>query len=284
MSKTEVDAMYSPLEQVAEALAHRQRLRERVENWWQEMGWGIPPILHQATSPLAFLCRNVATARYEDIAFTLLAQQAGLSPTWFEYHRDRFVDHSPYKYSLIRMYRCEGRGRKGGALLSKLVLASPIESRGKTLCDIEITQSGTTQPLVDYHHHLHDTLLGPTSKYEASAWLATMAERPPNQLLYQLPADIRARHPAICYYPAMLSLAIAHGAIFEDYHGGESGNRLDSFTSKICLPALRWVTSIFQAQPLIVRMPWHEGFQWYPGKTDWKSHSIIPNAYLSQCC
>jgi hypothetical protein len=65
-------------------------------------------------------------------------------------------------------------------------------------------------------------------------------------------------------YDLFLLLFVAHMVLFEDYHGGESGDELDGFTSKVFEPAFERVYKCFDVKPLIVPVAWKPEFAYYP--------------------
>lgn len=254
---------YAPLSPyIREEVARRQPLRYQIEAWWLENGWGNPPIVQAMEGRLCgVLTRHIATFRYEDGLFSLMAKEAGLHPVWLEYVDDKFVDVSPYKRSLLRPTLCFGRGRRGGFKLRKEnLVANEGFWRGKPLQNI-VTDQG--EQLVSWHHVLQDEMLRgflteSPKRTDCSEWLAKVSPT------------------AYGYYEAYLSCFIAHAVLFEDFHGGESGQELDSFTRGIFEPAWKRVHEQFGVSPLIVRLPWWESLGYYPGDGEWRSHGVIP--------
>lgn len=255
---------YTPLSPyIREEIARRQPLRNQVETWWQENDWGLPPIIQAMDGHLCgVLARHVATFRYEDGLFALMAKEAGLHPCWFEYTADEYADKSSYKRSLLRPTLCFGRGRRGGYKLRKDPL---VENeglwRGKPLQTIVTDHDGGK--LVEWHHKLQDQMLEgflaqPPKRMDCSEWLAKVSPT------------------ARGYYEVYVSLFISHAVLFEDFHGGESGQELDSFTRGIFEPAWKRVQERFGVSPLIVRLPWWESLGYYPGGREWRSHGVIP--------
>lgn len=254
---------YAPLSPyIREEVARRQPLRYQIEAWWLENGWGNPPIVQAMDGHLCgVLARQVATFRYEDGLFSLMAKEAGLHPFWFEYTADDYADKSNYKRSLLRPTLCFGRGRRGGLRLRKEILVDNEGLwRGRSLSTINTDHGGK---LVEWHHKLQDQMLDgflaqSPKRTDCSGWLAKVS-----------PA-------ARGYYEAYLSMFVAHAVLFEDYHGGESGTSLDDFTGGIFEPAWKRVAERFGVSPLIVRLPWWESLGYYPGDGEWRSHGVIP--------
>ncbi|MBI4252577.1 hypothetical protein HY623_00125 [Candidatus Uhrbacteria bacterium] len=207
------------------------------------------------------LSRHVATFRYEDGLFALMAKEAGLLPMWLEYVGDKYVDVSSYKRSLLRPTLCSGRGRNGGLKLRKETLVENEQFwRGKPFQNIVTDHGGQ---LVAWHHTLQNEMLEgllveKPVRTDCTGWLGRIAST------------------AHGYYEAYMSVFVAHGVLFEDYHGGESGNALDNFTGRVFEPAWKRLHERFGVRPLIVRLPWWESLGYYPGDREWRSHGVIP--------
>lgn len=235
----------------------RMHLRKKVEEWMQAQGWGFPKMPEEKY--LAMLGRHVATSRYEDIVFMLMARRAGLRPMWMEYTADQLVCVSPFKRGLLKYQTCSGRGRNGGYKTKSVKLASIENWKSRPIRDVVISTS--RKRVVDHHHELQDRMLGNPLRMDFSYWLAKIG---------------KARR----YYTAYLAMFVAHGVLFEDYHGGESGDELNGFTGQIFEPSFAEVKRIFGVQPLIVPMPWKNEFAFYPEDPNWRDHGIIPKDLL----
>ncbi|MFM2330985.1 MAG: hypothetical protein RLZZ26_492 [Candidatus Parcubacteria bacterium] len=241
-------------------LENRRSLRPAVEEWWRANNWFIP---ERFTESHAFACfgRAIATRRYEDALFVHYAHTAEFSPLWLEYTESSFSSHSPFKRSLLQPLFYERHGKGGGIVTKKHELAPIATERAKTISHIR-TKVGET--LVDYHHRLHARFgLDPRSIVECSRFYGQFGK-------------------ATEYYLPYLSLFVAHGVLFEDYHGGESGTALSSFTDEIFTPAFDSFGSLFGCSPLLVRMPWHDNLRLYvpQERTDWIDHGVIPDDML----
>lgn len=267
--------MYHSAHTVQAEIEARRPLTQAVEAWWQEKGWGIPNIPPRNGHPLGILARHVATFRYEDALFVLLAEQAGLEPVWLEYTGDRFADVSPFKHSLGRPVFCTRRGRNGGYGLTGL---HEIGIRGrKSLFDFTCANGRPInglrifdgRPLVDFHHDRQDQMTGNTARrFDLTTWLRQIGS-------------------AKDYYEAYLSLFVAHGVLFEDYHGGESAGQDDKpdvlfdFTAKIFEPSWQAVCQRFGLEPLIVPLPWYDYCRYYPLHPDWRDNGVILPEHLA---
>ena len=235
----------------------KQGVQKRVVEWFANEGFELPfPVIPN----MAVLGRHVATCRYEDLVYKLMAESAGLTPTWMEYTGDKFVTCSSVKKSLLQPFTCDGKGRAGGWRTRKMKLANPHCWDGKNISDV-ILQDGTN--LVKWHHNHQDAIMGDVVRYDSTNWLK------------QFPRG------ASEYYPYYLAAFVAHGVLFEDYHGGESGDELDSFTTDVFQPAWDRVVREIGIAPIIVPLPWWDGLQYYPANADWERHEVIDVSRLA---
>lgn len=257
------DRMYVEAAEAVGELRRRRDIRRRVEAWWLESGWGLPPAVSGLDAPLALFARQLASARFEDILFYERARACGLLPVWLEYTGDRMSDRSPYKRSLLRRYVCHGRGRNGGLRVQIERLASVQRWAGRRFDEITVEASG--QPIVQFHRDLQDSVLQPGSyaRCDMTPWLRQMGSR------------------AEAYYQAELSLYLAHGICFEDFHGGESGDELSLFTQRVVEPAWSAVVERFGVLPLIVPMPWWPELAYYPPNANWRDQGVISEESMS---
>ncbi|MEK7102665.1 MAG: hypothetical protein AAB912_03490, partial [Patescibacteria group bacterium] len=115
--------------------------------------------------------------------------------------------------------------------------------------------------LLSWHHAQLERMVPGATYADATPWLQKIGN-------------------AWAYYELALSIYVAHGVLFEDYHGGESGTKLDSFTVQVFEPAWEAVRRRFGVSPLIVRLPWGPGFDCYPNNQAWRDHGIIPAELL----
>lgn len=235
---------YSPREAVME-LKKRQTdgIKEVVEDWWRKNGWTMPCI---PAGEFGMLVRQVATARYEDLLFMEMAKAVGLNPLWAEYTEDKFFLHSSYKRSLLKMFFCSGKGRSGGWKIRKEKLSCVHHCHRKILNEIQ-TKKGS---LIEYHHALQKKFI-------------------PNATRIDISDTFRQS------YSAYLSLFIAHGILFEDFHRGESGPALDGFTANVFQPAWEMLVDELGMKPLITPLPWWEGMNFYPADHSWLEHGVF---------
>lgn len=239
--------------EAADELKKRAGMRAQVEAWWRECGAGIPPVNGHLQIPRGLIGRHVATFRYEDEIFVQLAQEVGLHPLWLEYLGDRFTTAAPVKLALLQRFLFEGVGRSGGHKTRKEVLANAKHWDGKPLTDIVLNDGAK---LIEFHHAWQEQLYPGAERIDFTSWLW------------------RAGKSSDRYYELYLSLFVAHAVLFEDYHGGESGGKLDNFTTRVFEAAHARVKARFGVDPLIVPLPWWHGLQYYPATREHRG--IIP--------
>jgi len=232
-------------------LAERSNLKSEVEKWWKASGFGAPPL--PDIPNMAILARQVATFRYEDAAFVKHAEGEGLTPVWFEYTGDKLSQESSFKRSLIEVHVSKGRGKRGGLKTKSIeTVANLSEWNGKPLNTV-MTSSGN---LVDFHHAIQDRIRPGSLRIDGTDWVKKMGG-------------------AKRYYEAYLSVFIAHAILFEDFHGGESGKTLHSFTATVFEPAWRTVTARFGATPLITPLAWSPEYRFYPADASWLEDGVV---------
>lgn len=241
--------------------AHRQLLerrenfdlRKKVDNFFLQASCGIPQL---PDIPFALLARQIATARYEDIVFQLIARVAGLDPVWSPYHGDVFSSQSAYKKTLIDPFIIEGRGNKGGPKRHKdsgLIVNSIEGCNHKPIGSI-MTKSGIS--LVSYHMQRRDYILPNTiCTPDMTRWFKSLGN-------------------AKQYYPYYLAMAIYHCVIVDDFHQW-SDDAEKVFAEEVFEPAFNLVTEKFGVSPLIIQLPWWNELAWYPADANWCNHKII---------
>ncbi len=185
----------------------RRALRRDVEAWWNSQSWGRPS-LTEAHRAMAILARQIATFRYEDGAFVLLAEAAGLEPSWFELATDLFSRKSPFKRSLVRPRFCSGRFSDGSLREQPFTVEPVTDLDGPRVALSSIRLSQDRWPdlprvcsLPAFHHR-------------------QLFECHPSAYLGDNTAWLSRHGNARSYYLPFLSLFVAHCVLFEDYSGG----------------------------------------------------------------
>jgi len=249
---------YTPLLEARQKLLDRKNTRPVIEAWWKARGWGLPPLPPGVETP-AVLARQVATFRYEDAVFKILAEQAKLTPVCLEYTGDRMNSNSNYKKSLIHPKFFERFGRNGGMVTRKHKLARILKWVDKPLSSVVLDDG---QLLLDFHHGLIAKLYPQYLYGDNSLWVKNIGG-------------------AKQYYPAFLSLFLAHAVLFEDYHGGESGEALTSLSETLFAPTFARLEQQFGVAPIIVKMPWAPELALYPPNDLWLDHGVIPQTMIT---
>lgn len=243
---------YVSVSQAKKLLGERKFLQQDVERFWQERNIAFPQSLQ--TKGRAVLARQVPTFRLEDGIFVLMAESAGLEPTWFAYEGDKFITNSKAKRTLVRPALTSSVD-KHGALIKRVhkLVKDPGQWHGRRLGEL---QAEDGEFMVNWHRQrllqaVPDATIVDMSD-ACKAWGGRAAE----------------------YYTALLSLFVAHAVLFEDYHGGESGELLEGFTGRVFEPAVEEVERLFGVKPIIVPLPWWPDLALHPEKDwlrDWRS-------------
>lgn len=232
--------------------AEMKSVMEIIENeLWKNNQPPLPALNGEV--PKAYLWRNIASARYEDIEFYEIARSAGCAPYWLEYTEDKYSSRNPTKTDLLKLRLFHGLGKKGGPKIEKITLSNPCEWENRLIKDI-ITIQG--EPLTSFHHRIRKEIF-PTetaiSIIDISTWLQSQGKK------------------SVENYPAFLSLFIAHGILFEDFEAPfseqeEAAKQLEKFKKTVFMPAWQKVIEITGKQPIIVRLPSTQHLSHYPGK------------------
>jgi len=218
-----------------ELLQSRYLMRSRIEKYWRKQGNPIPSCITELNN-MAYRARHVATARREDFIYARTAGILGLTPGWSEFVQDKYVQMSRPKTSLLRMALSANES---------ISIADPKSWEGRTLSEIT-TKAGTN--LVDFHHRLWNQIPGTKVRIDCSDWVQSFGN-------------------AEDYYFPELSLYVAHGVLFNDFHPASnplSSNGSAWFTEKIVEPAFEKVKEVFGVSPIIFPFSYQPGFEIYP--------------------
>jgi len=249
----ETQSFYIGAHEAAKILRQREEVKPLLNDYFLSVGGRSLPDITRFNKPFGVFFRHAPAFRMEDAVFYRLAEASGLVPYFGSYIDDTFVSLSSYKRSLIKHHVFCGVGRSGGPKTEKRVLQTMPRCQGQQLG--KIMCQDRSRPLVRFHEHERNQHLSGHAAFFAdySDWFSDFG---------------RAKD----YYTAYLAMFVAHGVLFEDYHGGESGAVLDRFTAEVFEPSFKEVEALFGLTPLIVPMPrWHswqgfypaEGFNWY---------------------
>ena len=238
---------YTTLADAKKNLNDRIVLQKEVEYAWIHLCGTFPPTIVPA-SHCGVFARQLASFRFEDAHFILMCEKAGLTPAWFPCSTDEFVSISPLKRSYIVPFCAKGYSKNGAPIVKRNRIVADANAANvcerKRLCDIT-TSEGAMLP--QWHRQRLTKAYPPALILEEDCY-----------------KDIFSKLCVTDRYDLFLSLFVAHMVLFEDYHGGESGDELDGFTSRVFEPAFERVYKRFGVKPLIVPVSWKPEFAYYP--------------------
>ncbi len=182
----------------------------------------------------AFLARNLASARLEDILFARRAAALGLAPVWLTYENDVFHAGNGDKLSLVRLVFSHGVGRNGGAKqYSHAQVVEHLDCCAKRRIG-DLTTSWD-EGLGSFHLRLRNVAgLSSHRIVDLGDWL-------------------RAAGPAREYYRKFFLACAVRGVLFESFDAPWHP-ALACFKTEVAEPAFAWVTERL-ARPLIVLHP-----------------------------
>lgn len=223
---------YVSLEDAKNVLDSRQELRSEVESWWRSVGAEFPVQF----SGCGILGREPAM-RLEFFKFYEMCVGAKLQPACIAANEELFVTSKP-KMSLVHPMMLKGFSKKG----------SPITQKER---------------LAEVNIHSGKSTLGETGAL--SFHYSRMNRICPNLSIWDMSDAMSKWKTRRLYYEGYLSLCVAHGVLFEDYHGpGESGKALSDFTKRVFEPAFEWLKQKFGVGPIIVALPWKDFYHLHP--------------------
>lgn len=228
--KSEVDDIYTPLEEAKEEIWRRwndKALRKKVEDF---LGGDIPSVFKEA--PRAVLGRHILSPNFELLHFLKVSNATKLRPLCLEYLRDKFVAENIDKYYLCRLFFHDGLGKRKGDRLSVLKMMNFENTEGKTLSELK-TVSG--ESIIHFHHNLIRSfaLDSKIDFFDLSSFLN------------------RKGGTANKYYVYYLSFFVCYGILFENYllSKGQKG-----FVENLVIPQCQQLKNIFGVSPLIVKL------------------------------
>ena len=244
---------YTSPKEVNEELTERSSLMGEVHRYWELEVPSMPRWCRQI-GHFACLARQIPTFRYEDAFFAMATRELHLQPVWIGYEQDWFSSDSPIKRSYLHPKVARRLGKNGQPVVRTEKWCNIEDWVGRRLSEI-LTKRGDS--LVRLHHTI-------------------LRESYPGAKIFDISSFLRQYMGPREYYQPWLSMFIAHGILFEDYHGGESGDRLDSFTAEVFEPAAEGLRNRFGVYPMITPMPWYSHFGVYPqGK-------LLPNCFQAE--
>ena len=252
------DSYYVELEHAREVLLSRQKLREKVPEFWIKQGVEFPTRKFNELPLIAFCARQLVTFRFEDAVFLQMAEKSGLTPLWSPLVDDTFTVVSSLKRSYVQPYMATGLNKNGQLITVRNRLVKDPHTRSRIPLKDLVADDGANIAAWHYDRWLQATagsgLMLDATEFK-SGWGGNTQR----------------------YYLGLLSLFVAHGVLFEDYHGGESGGALGGFTARVFEPAFATIEAYFGVKPLIVRLPWWRELAYYPDENwiqTWRDRPI----------
>jgi hypothetical protein len=239
------DSYYIELEEAREILLSRQTFRDELPGFWASHGVEFPAEVLEDLPLVAFLARQLVTFRFEDAVFLQMAERSGLTPLWSPLAQDKFTVVSSLKRSYVQPHMATGFSKNGDVITKRERLVKDPHTRSQIPLKELVADDGASIMSWHYDRWLRATGDG-VCVLDADQFKSGWGDRTDR------------------YYLGLLSLFIAHGVLFEDYHGGESGNALGGFTSRVFEPAFATVEAYFGVKPLVVKLPWWKELAYYP--------------------
>lgn len=228
-------SFYVSLNDAKNTLGSRQELRDEVEDWWKSVGAEFPVQF----SDCGILGREPAM-RLEFFKFYQMCSSAQIHPACIAAKDELFVTSKP-KMSLVYPMMLKGISKKGSPIMQK-------------------------ERLVEVNTHSGRSTLGETGALNFH--YSRMNKICPELSLWDMSESMKKWKEQGLYYEGYLSLCVAHGVLFEDYHGpGESGKALSDFTERVFEPAFQWLERKFGVGPIIVALPWKNSYHLHPDES-----------------
>lgn len=231
---------YTNLADAKEVLLGRTEYTGDVEKMWKAKGLSVP---FSFSKPTAVIGRP-AIFRIESVLVIHMAESHGMDISWLTYDDDRYVDASKVKRSLVQPYFADKLDKKGNFISHRVRLIENLRPIQLVELSKIISDDGVSvlslhrERLLQAYPNVHIS--------DMSHWAKSLGGN------------------ALAYYEAYLSLFVSHAILFEDYHGGESGEGLSSFTKQVFEPAFANVTQRFGVKPIVVKLPWKPHYAYYP--------------------
>jgi len=225
-------SFYTALEDIKAVLSIRQELRKEVEGWWNSAGLEFPTQF----SDCGLLGRE-PIVRVEFFKFYEMCAEIEIQPACISARDELFISSKP-KMSLAHPMIFEGFSKKGFPITKKEKLINVNEHNGKST----LAEAG----VISFHQ-------------------VRMKRICPNLLVWDMSKDMSKWKEINLYYQGYLSLCVAHGVLFEDYHGiGESKKCLSNFTERVFEPAFEWLENKFGTGPIVTPLPWKTSYNLHP--------------------
>ncbi len=232
---------YTELAQVKRKLKGQGELKPEIEKYWKSLGLTANLDFAKPTAVVA----KPAMFRGESALAIHMAEQADLGMAWLTYDDDKFISESRIKLSFAKPHLTAKFNKNGNYVTRKVTMVTDVQSSHRRKMGDLVTKDATS--LVDWHKQRLLTVKPDIYLADMSEWSSKLGGN------------------AQGYYEGYLSQFIAHNAVlFEDYHGGESGEALTPFTEGVFLPALEKIKKRFCASPVVVKLPWKPHYAFHP--------------------
>jgi len=262
---------------------------------WVSLKWGIlnfSSLLDDSLNLSRYhtygaLCRQVATARIEEVGFSMTCKSLGLKPLDLTYNEDAFSTNNRDKVYLIKLPFITGHSKNGDPIVRyKKIVDFP--QAGKMLNKISIDGNGTNLP--KYHHNLRIKTFGQDIPLEIDVgptfkkYLSFAINQP--EYLYEdvdgfrvkkVVADgyvlSRSNPPADWYYPLyLLGFMTGQIILFETYENPKGD--VCNIKTHFCR-AMDMIKKEIGLYPLVVEIPPLQLSMMYInealfGKTNWQ--------------
>lgn len=246
---TETSRLASEIES---RLLRQTQIEEKIDEWVCSE-WGIPQfsktlndfISLSSAGTYGVLCRQVATARVEEVSFYMTCKHLGLTPMNITYTGDVFNTRNKDKVHLIKLPIIKGHSKNGDPIVEYEKIVS-FPTAGRILSSISIDGNGTNLP--KYHQNLRGEIFGSNCPNQIDIgkafreYLVSASNKP--EYVYEdhngqevrktvHEADLgNSRPPADWYYPLyLLTFATGKMVLFETYENpeGEVGKIREHF-------------------------------------------------------
>lgn len=204
-----------------------ENLRKKVE---EQLKNDFPDILRDGNCGMIW--RQIGTPDREFERFLHLCKIATLEPVCFEYVNDKFVARNFTKFQLVSLAFEEGVNKHNETIIRRKKIIDFAGSEMKKMSEL-VTLWG--ENLVEFHHQfllaMFPEIRGRV--VDLSDWIARIGGSPDK------------------YYYSILSLALCHTVIFDDFDLLEDEN---AFINEIVLPAFNALERDYGLKPVIVKI------------------------------
>ena len=244
--------------------------------------------------PHGILCRQVATARIEEICSFLSCGYLGLSPVNFTFGIDTFSTRNADKVNLVKIRFAAGHSKNGQPLIRVEKIADPQNLEGMILREIMV-KDGISLP--EYHRRLRSRTFGQSCPQTReigalfSLYLRKAKKHPPwvfeiNGLRTEKKAVSAAnlyasRPPASWYYPLYLANFLSGNLVlFETYENksGDVHKIKEEFRA-----AMDMIMDVIGIYPMVVETPALDLDMMLVNtalfESDWQRQIVIPENF-----